>query len=266
LTGHSEWEPGDVVVDGVRVECSGSIMTITIDRPGVHNAIDAAAAEAICQALDTLDERPDLLAGIITGAGGTFCAGMDLKAFGRGERPVTKSRGFAGIAARPPRTPIVAAVEGFAVGGGWEVALACDLVVASRQATFGLPEVTRGFVAGGGGALRLPRRLPYHLAMELILTGRTLTALQAHQFGLVNQLTSTGGALDAARDLAAAIAMNAPLAVTASKQLVVESQDWSVAEAFERQEAIIDPVRRSVDAAEGARAFAEKRAPVWQAR
>jgi enoyl-CoA hydratase len=250
----------------VQVECSGGIMIITISRPDVHNAIDAAAAQAIGRALDVLDERPDLRAGIITGAGGTFCAGMDLKAFGRGERPVTASRGFAGIAARPPQTPIIAAVEGFAVGGGWEVALACDLVVASQQATFGLPEVTRGFVAGGGGVLRLPRRLPYHLAMELILTGKTLTAPQAHQYGLVNQLTPAGEALEAAKDLAAVITTNAPLAVVASKRVVVESQDWPLAEAFDRQEAIIDPVRRSADAAEGARAFAEKRAPRWQAR
>jgi enoyl-CoA hydratase len=253
------------VSDVVLVECADRVMTITINRPKARNAIDYATTEAMIAAFEELDARADLAVGIVTGAGGTFCAGMDLKAFARGEpSPSIPPRGFAGLVMRPPRTPLVAAVEGFAVGGGWEVALACDLVVAAEDARFALPEVKRGLVAAAGGLLRLPDRLPYHLAMELILTGEPMTARRAHEWGAVNRLAPSGGALAAARELAALVAANGPLAVAASKRIVVESADWSLSERFERQRAMTDPVRASADAAEGARAFAEKRAPVWR--
>jgi enoyl-CoA hydratase len=249
---------------GVLVERDSGIMTITIDRPAVRNAIDWVTAVAIEQALEELDADPSLVVAVITGAGGTFCAGMDLKDFARGGRLPRTERGFAGITKRPPRTPVIAAVEGFALGGGCEITLACDLVVAARDASFGLPEVRRGLTAAAGGLFRLPRRVPYHVAMELILTGRAFDAERAERFGLVNRLTEPGEALPEALRLAAEIAANGPLAVAASKRVVVDSQDWPLAEAFERQAPILDPVRESADAKEGARAFAEKRRPVWQ--
>ncbi|ROO88024.1 short chain enoyl-CoA hydratase [Actinocorallia herbida] len=257
---------GDLKVDQVLVETTGGIMTITIERPAVRNAIDHRTAVSIGEALDELDADPNLAVAVVTGAGGTFCAGMDLKAFAGGQPLPRTERGFAGIAARPPRTPIIAAVEGYALGGGCELALACDLVVASRNAVFGLPEVKRGLTAGAGGLFRLPRRIPYHVAMELILTGQPFGAERAEHLGLVNRLTEPGGALADALALAGTIAENGPLAVAASKRVVVESQDWPQAEAFERQAPILDPVRESEDALEGAQAFAEKRRPVWRGR
>jgi enoyl-CoA hydratase len=188
---------------------------------------------------------------------------MDLKGFARGERPVVPGRGFAGLVERPPAKPLVAAVEGYALAGGFEIVLACDLVVASRTAVFGLPEVKRGLTAAGGGLFRLPRRIPYHLAMELVLTGRHWPATEAAAAGLVNRLVDEGKAVEEAVALATEIAANAPLALAASKRVIVESAGWPLDEAFERQHEIVDPVRRSNDAKEGARAFAEKRAPVW---
>jgi len=168
--------------------------------------------------------------------------------------------------AAPPRTPLIAAVEGYALGGGFEIALACDLIVAAEDATFGLPEVTRGLTAAAGGLFRLPRRIPYHRAMELVLTGRRWPAAQAFDAGLVSSLSRPGEALDDAVALAEAIAANAPLAVMASKRVMVESAGWDPAEAFDRQEPIVSSVRLSEDAHEGARAFAEKRAPSWTGR
>jgi enoyl-CoA hydratase len=248
--------------DDVLVERADGVMTITINRPHRRNAVDLATARRISALADELDATPELVVGIVTGAGGTFCAGMDLKAFAAGERPRTE-RGFAGLTSVPPITPLIAAVEGSAMGGGCELALAADLVVAARDAVFGLPEVRRGLLAAGGGLLRLPRRIPYHVAMEAILTGEPFTAPRAYELGLVTRLAEPGDALAQARELAAAIARNAPLAVAAAKRIVVESQDWPAAEAFARQEEIAEPVRRSADAREGARAFAEKRPPVW---
>lgn len=250
----------------VTTHVRGHVLVITIDRPEARNAIDLPTAEGIAAALDTLDADPQLRVGVITGAGGTFCAGMDLKAFARGERPVLPGRGFAGIVAAPPRTPIIAAVEGYALGGGFEIALACDLIVAADDATFGLPEVKRGLTAAAGGLFRLPRRIPYHRAMELVLTGRMWPAAEAYEAGLVTSLTGPGSALDEALALADLIAANAPLAVMASKQVMDQSADWPLGEAFERQEGIVDPVRKSDDAQEGARAFSEKRVPDWQGR
>lgn len=242
----------------------GPILLITIDRAAVRNAVNLAVAQGIAAALVELDSRSDLRVGVLTGAGGNFCAGMDLKAFTQGELPTIPGAGFAGIAEAPPRKPLIAAVEGFALAGGFEIALACDLIVASATARFGLPEVKRGLVAAAGGLLRLPRRLPYHLAMELALTARQLTAQEAREHGLVNRLVEPGQALAAARELAHEIAVNAPLAVVASKHLIAQSHTWPEDRMFALQKAIADPVVDSADALEGARAFAEKRAPVWR--
>ena len=250
----------------VAVDAADGVLTITIDRPEARNAVNAAVAEGIAAALDRLDDDADLRAGIVTGAGGTFCAGMDLKAFVKGERPWAGDRGFAGITQRAARKPLIAAVEGYAVAGGFEVALACDLIVAARDARFGIPEVKRGLAAAGGGLIRLPKRIPYHLAMELALTGDPVEATRAYELGIVNRLAEPGGALRTARELAAAISANGPLAVAASKQVVQQAADWTEAEAWERQGEITGPVFASQDAQEGARAFAEKREPRWTGR
>lgn len=250
----------------VLVESDDGVQVVTINRPESRNAINTAAAEAIAEAMDELDERDDLVAGVITGAGGGFCAGMDLKAFLAGERPSPEGRGFAGLVEKPPEKPLIAAVEGAAVGGGFEIALACDLVVAARGAKFGLPEVKRGLIAAGGGVLRLAERVPYHLAMEWVLSGELVPAQRVYEVGLLNRLTEDGHAREAALDLARTIAANGPLAVRASKHILNASRDWTADEAFIKQRPIVEPVRSSEDAAEGARAFQEKRAPVWRAR
>jgi enoyl-CoA hydratase len=200
---------------------------------------------------------------VLTGAGGTFSAGMDLKGFLTGDSPLAEGRGFGGIVERPPAKPIIAAVEGYALAGGFELALACDLIVASSESKFGLPEVKRGLVAGAGGLLRLPRRIPYHAAMELALSGDHYPASRLVELGLVNKVTSPGEALAGARELAAKIAENAPLALAATKRVIVESPDWDSADQFARQGEIINPVFGSKDATEGAAAFAEKRRPEW---
>ncbi|WP_433474235.1 crotonase/enoyl-CoA hydratase family protein [Spirillospora sp. CA-142024] len=247
------------------VEEHGRVLVLTMNRPAARNAMSRDLAHRIADALDALDSRSDLAAGVITGAGGTFCAGMDLKGFARGEIPIVEGRGFAGLVRRPPRKPLIAAVEGYALAGGFEIVLACDLVVASREARFGLPETKRGLTAAAGGLLRLQRRIPYHLAMELVLTGRMWSAADAADVHLVNRLTAPGEALAGALELAAEVAANAPLALEASKKVLVRSADWPLDEQFDRQEEIVDPVRRSADAREGALAFVEKRAPRWTA-
>jgi enoyl-CoA hydratase/carnithine racemase len=239
------------------------ILVITINRPEARNAVNMAVAQGIADALSLLDDRRDLRVGVLTGAGQTFCSGMDLKAFLAGERPVLSRKGFAGLVAQPPRKPLIAAVEGYALAGGFEIVLACDLIVAAEDARFGLPEVKRGLCASGGGLFRFPDRVPYHLAMELILTGDLFDGRRAMTLGLVNRLVAPGSALDVACELARTIAANAPLAVEASKQVVVSSSDWTTEEAFDRQEAEVGPVRTSRDAREGSAAFVEKRAPVW---
>lgn len=250
--------------DAVSVDVTERIAVITINRPEARNAVNEAVAAGVAAAIDEADERPDVSVLVLTGAGGTFCAGMDLKGFLAGENSLAGGRGFAGITQRPPAKPVIAAVEGYALAGGFEVALACDLIVASQEARFGLPEVTRGLVAGAGGLLRLPRRIPYHVAMEIALTGSHLPAQRLAEVGLVNRLTPPGEALAQARDLAAQVARNAPLALAATKRIVVESADWAAGEAFERQNEIAAPVFTSADAMEGAAAFAEKRPPVWR--
>lgn len=245
------------------IEERGRVLVLTMNRPQAKNAMTLQLAEALAQALDNFDSNDGLSVCVITGAGGTFCAGMDLKGFSRGEIPVIPGRGFAGMVAAPPRKPVIAAVEGYALGGGFEIALACDLIVAASNASFGLPEVKRGLTANGGGLLRLPQRLPYHLAMEVVLTGRMLPAAEAAELHLVNRVAEPGGALQAALALAAEIAKNAPLALAASKQVMVNAADWPVAEKFTRQQDFVGAIRTSKDAAEGARAFIEKREPLW---
>jgi enoyl-CoA hydratase len=210
-------------------------LVVTINRPEARNAINTITANAIGAAMDQLDTDSSLIAGVITGAGGTFCAGMDLKAFLAGESPSIPVRGFAGIVESPPKKPIIAAVEGYALAGGFEIALACDLIVASSNAAFGLPEVTRGLVAAGGGLMRLPARVPYHLAMEWCLTGAVIPAEAAHRVSLVNRLTVPGQAMEEAIAIGRAISVNGPLAVQATKRVIVEAPRWTPAEMFDRQ-------------------------------
>lgn len=245
------------------VDIHGHVMVMTLNRPQVKNAADFELASAMAAAIDQLESDPDLRVGIITGAGGNFCTGMDLKGFLKGSRPSIPGRGFCGLTEAPPKKVLIAAIEGYALAGGFEVALACDLLVASREAKFGLPEVKRGLVASAGGMMRLPQRLPFHIAMECILTGDFLGAEGAYNFGLLNRLTEPGKALDSALELAQTIAGNGPLSVATSKRVVTESADWSRTEMFERQRDIVAPVFTSADAREGALAFAEKRKPVW---
>jgi enoyl-CoA hydratase len=252
------------VADAVLAEVAGGIGIITINRPEARNAVNEAVASGIAAAIDELDARHDITSLILTGAGGTFCAGMDLKGFLAGENSMAGGRGFGGITHRPPGKPVIAAVEGYALAGGFEIVLACDLVVASEEATFGLPEATRGLVAGAGGLFRLPRRVPYHIAMEIALTGARVPARRLEAAGLINRLVPAGEALAQARALAAEIGRNAPLSLAATKRIVAESADWPLSEAFDRQDGIVRPVFTSADAMEGAAAFAEKRAPVWR--
>ena len=250
----------------VGVERHGAVLVITIDRPAQRNAVNRAVSLGIAGALDRLDGEADLRVGIITGGGGHFCAGMDLKAFVDGERPELAGRGFAGLTEAPPAKPLIAAVEGYALAGGFELALACDAIVASEEAVFGLPEVALGLVAGSGGLIRLPQRIPPNIALEYVLTGAHLPAPVAHRWGLVNRLARPGAALAGALALAEAMAANAPLALTMSKRIMREAKDWPADDIWERQRRLADVVINSEDAKEGARAFLEKRAPHWAGR
>jgi enoyl-CoA hydratase len=250
----------------VLTERRGNVLLITLNRPEVRNAVNAALAEGIGNALDELDADDGLSVGVLTGTGGFFCAGMDLGAFVKGESPWFADRGFAGIAQRAARKPLIAAIEGFAVAGGMEIALACDLIVAARGAKMGIPEAKRSLVAAGGALLRLPRRMPYHVVMELALTGDAVPAERFHEFGVVNSLAEPGSAVEVALELAERVAKNGPLALIASKRILQEQFDWSSSEMWEKQGAISGPVFASEDAKEGANAFKEKRDPVWQGR
>jgi enoyl-CoA hydratase len=250
----------------VQVERRDSTLLITIDRPGVKNALDLAVAEGIAAALDSLDADPELKIAVLTGAGGNFSSGMDLKAFAAGEKPVIPGRGLAGFAEAPPAKPLIAAVEGYALAGGFEVALACDLIVASREATFGLPEVRRGLLAAGGGLVRLPRLLPPRVAAEIILTGEFVSAERMAEHGVISRLTDPGSAVDGALELAAKIAANAPLAVAGARRMLQLAPDLDEAALWEEQRKLNAEVGSSEDALEGARAFAEKRPPEWKGR
>ena len=252
--------------EAVLTERRENVLLVTINRPEVRNAVNGAVAAGIAGALEELDGDEQLSVGILTGAGGFFCAGMDLGAFVKGESPWFGDRGFAGIAQRASRKPLIAAIEGFAVAGGMEIALACDLIVAAEGAKLGIPEAKRSLVAAGGALLRLPRRIPYHVVMELALTGDLLPAERFHELGLVNRIAEPGGAVEVALELAASIAKNGPLALIASKQILQQQFDWESAEMWEKQGAISGPVFASEDAKEGASAFKEKRDPVWKGR
>jgi enoyl-CoA hydratase len=242
------------------------VLTITINRPKQKNAINRDVAVAVAAALDELDADPTLSVGVLTGAGGTFSAGMDLKAFAGGQTPILPGRGFGGITRAEVRKPLIAAVEGWALGGGFEMVLACDVIVAAQDAKFGLPEVKRGLIAGEGGVIRLPQRIPYHVAVKVLLTGEPLSAVDAKQYGLVSELTESGAALANAQELAVRIAGNAPLALARVKTVLRETQGLDDAEAFQRQDKDAHGLLDTEDAHEGALAFAEKRAPVWRGR
>jgi enoyl-CoA hydratase len=246
----------------VLTEIRDGVLIVTLNRPEAKNAANRALSEQVAAAMDQLDNTPELRVGIITGSGGTFCSGMDLKGFLSGELPMVAGRGFAGLTEAPPKKPLIAAVDGYALAGGFEIMLACDLAVANRSAKFGIPEVKRGLACAAGGLLRLPRQIPPRLAMEFILTGDFMTAERAYEVGLVNRLTD-GPALEAALELAAAITANAPLAVARSKQVVIESREWSEAEMWQKQTETLGNLFATNDAREGAAAFAQKRAPNW---
>lgn len=250
----------------VRTETIGSALLITIDRPKARNAVNAAVAAGLSTALDRLEADPGLRAGVLTGAGGTFSAGMDLKAALAGESPEVPGRGFGGLTQARTTKPLIAAVEGWAMGGGFELALACDLIVAADDARFGLPEVSRGLIAAGGGAIRLPKRIPYHLAMELLLTGEPVTGERAGRLGLANRVVRAGETVTTALQLAERIARNAPLALSAVKELVRAADGTPEEEAFAVQARQMARLAASADVREGMTAFTERRSPVWQGR
>jgi enoyl-CoA hydratase len=258
-------ENGQKELSVVTEETDG-VLVMTINRPHRRNALTADVYTGLHAALARLDGAPELRAGVITGAEGHFCAGMDLRDTPLDEDIDQFERDFGALLANPCEKPLIAAIEGYAVAGGWELAMACDLIVAGQGARFGLPEVKVGLVAQGGALLYLPRRVPYHLAMELCLTGRLVEAERVKEIGGLNDLVETGGALARAREIAAEIAAAAPLAVVATKKVVKRSHAWPEDEEWQRQEELAMPVFHSADAAEGAAAFAAKRPPRWQGR
>ena len=249
----------------VLTEVIGNVLVVTLNRPEAKNAMNKNAAELISAAMDRLDAEPELRVAVLTGAGGTFCSGMDLKGFLRGETPSIPGRGFGGLSQWTPAKPVIAAVEGYALAGGMELAMACDLIVAAASAKFGIPEAKRGLVAAGGGVLVLPRQVPPRIAMELALTGDFITAQRAYELGFINRVVE-GSVLDAALELAARIADNGPLALAASKQVIRTSHNWADDTMWQNQMNIVGPVFVSADAREGATAFAEKRKPNWQGK
>jgi|TARA_B110000196_G_scaffold111634_1_gene96948 enoyl-CoA hydratase len=253
----------------VLTEERGHVLLITLNRPNDMNAFNTPLAQALASALEAFDANPNVRVAVLTGAGRGFSAGMDLKQFvdgGIDAMPNAGDRGFAGIAEKSCAKPIIAAVEGFALAGGLEVALSCDMIVASEGAKFGIPEVGVGLFAGAGALVRLPRQLPYNLAMELALTADPITAEVAHQHGMVNRVVEKGQAVEAAVALAERIAKNAPKGVRASKQLIKDVLGVSEEQFWEFQRPAMEEVFGSEDAIEGATAFAEKRSPNWQDR
>ena len=252
----------------ILTEERGPILIVTVNRPEARNAFDDESSHAMNAAMDLLDEQDHLFIGIIHGAGGHFSAGADLKAAAaRGNAPRKRPpRGGFGIMHRPPQKPVIAAVEGYAVGGGMEMALCCDLVVAARDAKFGLPEVRHNVVAVGGGLFRLPRRIPYHIAMEMALSGQFRDAAFMERWGLVNRIAESGDALTVALELAESLLVNGPTALAASKEIMWQSADWTDEEGWARQMPIAQRALDSEDRREGLTAFAEKRKPVWKGR
>jgi enoyl-CoA hydratase len=250
----------------VLTEARDGVLIITLNRPEAKNAANKALAEGLAAAIDELEASDGLRCAILTGAGGTFCSGMDLKAFVSGETPNIQGRGFAGLTEYRASKPIIAAVEGYALAGGFELAISCDLIVAAENSKFGIPEVKRGLAAAAGGLVKLPKQIPYRIAMELALTGDFVTAQRVYELGLINRISEPGRALDGALELAQKIAANGPLAIAASLKTIAGAQDWSSDEMFAKQNEIVSPVFTSEDAIEGATAFAQKRAPVWKGK
>lgn len=254
------------MTDTILTERRGPILIVTINRPQARNAFDSATSMQMNAAMDVLDHEDELFIGVVTGAGGTFSAGADLKEAASGARGERPPRGGFGIFRQPPRKPLIAAVEGFAVGGGFELCLACDLIVASRAAQFGLPEVRHNVVAIGGGLFRLPQRMPYHLAMELALTGEFRDAEFFRQQGIVNRISEPGTALNVALELAQALLANGPTALAATKEIIRRSSGWTEEDAWHEQMTYARVALESEDRKEGLRAFAEKRRPVWRGK
>ena len=249
----------------VFTEVEDGVLIVTMNRPEAKNAMSKALAEGISAAMDRLEAEDDLRCAILTGAGGTFCSGMDLKGFLRGERPSVEGRGFGGLTEWTPKKPVIAAVDGYALAGGMELALSCDLIVANSGSKFGIPEAKRGLAAAAGGLIKLPRQIPPRIAMELALTGNFIDAKRAYELGFINRIVE-GPALEGAKELARTIAENGPLALIASKAIVRDSHSWSDEEMWQKQAAYIAPVFVSADAREGSLAFAEKRKPNWQGK
>jgi enoyl-CoA hydratase len=243
------------------------VAVITIDRPEARNAVNGAVATGIEAAIDQVEADPSIWVAILTGTPPVFCAGADLKVVGSGNASEmrTKRGGFAGIVRRERRKPVIAAVEGPALAGGTEIILACDLVVAGDTATFGIPEVRRSIVAGGGGLFRLGRRIPYAIAMEWALTGDAYSADRAAQLGLINEVVPAGTALAKARELAGRICKNAPLAVQLSREVVIDATYLPEEEAWQRSNEAVRTVAKTNDFVEGVNAFIEKRPPAWSA-
>ncbi len=252
--------------DEVLVSVEDGVMLITLNRPKAKNSVNLAVAKGVAAAMDELDSNDSIRCAIITGADNTFCAGMDLKAFVTGEMPVIPGRGFAGLVEAPPKKPLIAAVEGYALAGGFEIAITCDLVVAASNAKFGIPEVKRGLAAAAGGLMRLPRQIPSRIAKEMALTGEFIDAARGYELGLINRVVEPGSALEGAKAMAKLIAANGPLAVIKSKQVIDESQDWTNENMYTKQTEVVNAVFTSHDAIEGATAFAEKRVPNWQGK
>lgn len=251
--------------DAIRSERIGDhLLLIRIDRPHRRNAFDGATARAMEAAIDAYEADQTLRCAILAGSPEAFSSGQDLIAAAHGDMGVAPNRGGFGIMAKPPTKPIIAAVEGHALAGGLELCLSCDLIVSSRTATMGIPEAARSLVAVGGGLFRLPKRIPYHLAMELALTGKAWPATRMAELGLVNKLTEPGEALDGAIELANEVLLAGPLAVQASKQIVQKAYDWEDADGWKNQMEFAAPVMKSEDLKEGLAAFAEKRPPVWK--
>lgn len=248
--------------DEVLTERRERVLLITLNRPKAKNAVNTALAQGLTAAIDELDGDDGLTAGVLTGAGGGFSAGMDLKAFATEGPPV----GFDKFLREGAKKPLIAAIEGFALAGGLEIALSCDLLVAANDIRVGIPEVGVGLFAAGGALMRLPRVLPYAVAMEMALTGDPISAKQAHEYGLISRLTEPGKAADEAIALATRIAKNAPLGVAASKRLIIDSTGRTEEEFWAHQVPFMRSVFASEDAKEGPRSFAEKRAPKWSGK